>query len=95
MANDRDEARTAQAAADERDEPGRLRSPLIEDGQPSFHWWLLLPGVALALLWALYQGVTSDGGAASEFLTQLLWPGIAIFVASTVAAYFGWRMDLD
>ena len=45
-------------------------------------------------MWALYQGVSSDDGA-SEFLAQLAWPGLAIFVATSAAAYLGWRMDLD
>ncbi len=74
--------------------PGRLRPPMLEDGQPSFHWWILLPGLALALVWALYQGVSGDDGA-SEFLAQLVWPGLAIFAATSAAAYLGWRMDLD
>ena len=88
MANDHDEQRP-----DGDEHPGRLRSALIEDGQPSFEWWLLLPGVAIALLWALYNGVTGDG--VSEFATQLLWPGVAIFAGATIAAYLGWRLDLD
>ena len=91
LTGDQQEAHAVEA--DER--PGRLRSPMLEDGQPTFHWWLLLPGVALALLWALYQGVSGDHGGAGEFLAQLAWPGLAIFVATSAAAYFGWRMDLD
>lgn len=76
---------------------GRIRSPLLDDGQPAFRWWLPLPGAALALLWALWRGLTADagGGAAGEFLAQLLWPGLAIFAAAAAAAWLGWRIDLD
>jgi hypothetical protein len=74
---------------------GRLRSAMLEDGQPSFPWWLPLPGTAFALLWAAYQAASSEGGAGAAFLETLLWPGAAIFVLTTVISYFGWRLDLD
>jgi len=74
---------------------GRLRSAMLADGQPSFPWWLPIPGIALALVWAAYQGVSAEEGAGTEFLSTLLWPGAAIFVLTTVTSYFGWRLDLD
>lgn len=77
---------------DERD--GRLRSAMLHDGQPRFPWWLPLPGLALAALWAAYAGATGEGGAADAART-LLWPGPAIALVTTVATYFGWRLDLD
>lgn len=80
---------------EQQEQPGRLRSPLLDDGQPSFHWWLILPGLAVAVLWALYRGVTADDGGASEFLAELLWPGPVILVVTTIAAWLGWRLDLD
>ena len=82
-------------ADEEHEQPGRLRSPLLEDGQPSFHWWLLLPGLALVVIWALYRGVTADEGGGGEFIAQLLWPGPAILVVTSIAAWLGWRLDLD
>ncbi|MCY4456150.1 MAG: hypothetical protein OXC56_07550 [Chloroflexi bacterium] len=87
MANDDD--------GDGQDAPGRLRSPLLADGQPNFHWWLFLPGVGVAVLWALYGAVTAEADATGRFLGQLLWPGIPIFVAATAAAWLGWRLDID
>ncbi|MDA1062162.1 MAG: hypothetical protein O2895_04540 [Chloroflexi bacterium] len=95
MADERTASRDSEAAEAAGERPGRLRSPLIEDGQPSFHWWILAPGVGVALLWALYEGVTAEGGAASMFISQLLWPGAAMFVAATAVAYLGWRLDID
>lgn len=80
---------------DGEERPGRLRSPLLTDGQPSFHWWLLLPGVGVAVLWALYGAVTAEADATGRFLGQLLWPGIPIFGAATLAAWLGWRLDID
>ena len=75
--------------------PGRLRSPLLTDGQPNFQWWLFLPGVGIAVLWALYGAVSAEADAMGRFLGQLLWPGIPIFVAATAAAWLGWRLDID
>ena len=76
---------------------GRLRPAMFEDDEePRFPWWLPFPGLALALGWAAYQGFgTADGGGISEAGELLLWPGAAIFLATTVTAYFGWRLDLD
>ena len=88
-----DEAQDEQA--DEEQQPGRLRSPLLDDGQPSFHWWLLLPGLALVVIWALYRAVSAEDGGGGEFIAQLLWPGPAILLVTSVAAWLGWRLDLD
>ena len=77
------------------EQPGRLRSPLLDDGQPAFHWWLLLPGLALAAVWALYGAVSAEAGAGGEFVARLLWPGPAILLVTTSAAWLGWRLDLD
>jgi hypothetical protein len=76
-------------------EDGRLRSAMLEDGQPAFPWWLPFPGLALALVWAAYQAAGAEDGAGAMLLETLLWPGVAIFVLTTVTAYFGWRLDLD
>lgn len=70
---------------------GRLRPATLADGQPRFPWWLPLPGVALAAVWAAYQGVTGGGA----ILEALLWPGGGIFVVTTLTTYLGWRLDLD
>ncbi len=70
---------------------GRLRPATLADGQPRFPWWLLLPGIALAAVWAAYQSVAG----ADAFLDALLWPGAPIFVVTTLTAYCGWRLDLD
>ena len=82
-------------ADEEGEQPGRLRSPLLDDGQPSFHWWLLLPGLALVVIWALYRAVSAEDGGGGEFIAQLLWPGPAILLVTSIAAWLGWRLDLD
>lgn len=74
---------------------GTLRSAMLEDGQPSFPWWLPLPGVLLTLAWAAYRAVGAEEDGGSVLLETLLWPGLAIFVLTTVTTYFGWRLDLD
>jgi hypothetical protein len=73
---------------------GHLRSPVLEDGQPRFPWWLPLPGELLALIWAAYVAATGDDGAAGG-VRALLWPGPALALATTAVAYGGWRLDLD
>jgi hypothetical protein len=74
---------------------GRLRSAMLDDGQPSFPWWLPFPGIALMVVWAAFQGASAEDGAGGAFLDTLLWPGTAIFVLTTITTYFGWRLDLD
>jgi hypothetical protein len=68
-----------------------LRSALVDDEDPRFPLWLPLPGIGLALGWAAYQAVGGDG----SFLATALWPGAAIFVLTTLAAWFGWQLDID
>jgi len=79
------------AARRRRPNDGRLRDPMLADGQQRFPWWLPLPGLALAGTWAAYTNATGDGA----FLATLAWPGAPIFVVTTVTTYFGWRLDLD
>jgi hypothetical protein len=93
----REPGRDGEASEDEgeRRAGGRLRSAMLADGQPSFPWWLPLPGIALALVWAAYRGVSAEDAAGAVFLEELVWPGLPILVLTTVTSYFGWRLDLD
>jgi len=81
--------------ADDRRHEGRLRSAMLNDGQPWLVWWLPLPGVALAALWAAYDAASGSGDAGLAFVRTMAWPGLPIFLATTVTTYFGWRLDLD
>lgn len=74
---------------------GRLRSAMLNDGQPWLPWWLPIPGVALAIGWAAYYGVTASEPGLGAFLDTLRWPGLPIFLVTTITTYFGWRLDLD
>ena len=84
-----------------RERPGRpgprdlLRWALVNDEDPRFPWWLPLPGLALALVWAAYRATTGDGPAPAALLGTLIWPGPAIFLLTTLAAFFGWQLDID
>ena len=83
-------------AREQRGSDGRLRPAMFDDDEePRFPWWLPLPGIGLAAVWAAYQGVAADGPAVTEAAARLLWPGLPIFLVTTVTAYFGWRLDLD
>ena len=66
-----------------------------DDDDPAWAWWLPLPGLAVAIVWAAYQAVSADSDSAGTFLRQLAWPGAAVLALTTIAAYFGWRLDLD
>ena len=72
-----------------------LRPAMLDDGQPRFPLWLPLPGIAIAITWALYASVTAGVDAGGEFIEQLVWPGLPLFTGTTIAAYVGWRVDLD
>lgn len=68
-----------------------LRHALVDDQDPRFPRWLPLPGIVLALGWAAYQAATAGG----DLLATLLWPGAAIFALTTLAAWFGWQLEID
>ncbi len=68
-----------------------LRGALVDAADPRFPRWLPLPGALLAAGWAGYQATAMDAG----FLPTLLWPGVAIFLLVTVAAWFGWQLEID
>lgn len=89
-----DESHIGDGEGDEGAE-GALRSAMLDDGQPSFPWWLPAPGLLLTVAWAAYRAVSAEEDGGSVFLETLLWPGLAIFVLTTVTTYFGWRLDLD
>ena len=72
-----------------------LRSALVDDEDPRFPWWLPLPGLALAFVWAAYEATTGEGSAVAALMGSLLWPGTAIFLLTTLATFFGWQLDID
>jgi len=89
-----DESHAGDREADERDD-GTLRSAMLDDGQPAFPWWLPVPGALLTLAWAAYRAVSAEEDGSAVLFETLLWPGLAIFMLTTVTTYFGWRLDLD
>lgn len=68
-----------------------IRDALVDDDDPRFPIWLPFPGVAAAAGWALYDA-SANGGA---FLETLVWPGLGIFVGTTIASWLGWQLDID
>lgn len=68
-----------------------LRGALVDAAEPRFPRWLPLPGVSLAAAWAAYQAAAGDAG----FLPTFLWPGVAIFLLTTAATWFGWQLEID
>ena len=72
-----------------------LRAALVNDEDPRFPWWLLLPGIALALGWGAWQAANADGSTSNAFLDALVWPGLLILALATLATFFGWQLDID
>lgn len=68
-----------------------LRTAFVNDDDPRFPIWLPLPGLAAVIGWAAYQQMTGAGG----FLPTALWPGAAIFVLVSLAAWLGWQLEID
>ena len=76
--------------------PGELlRHALVDDQDPRFPRWLPLPGILVAIAWAAFQATTALPGGLSVFATTLVWPGAAIFAVTTLAAWFGWQLEID
>lgn len=61
--------------------------------------WSFLLGIAGASVFAVYRAVSlSDenvAGRLAEFGSNLLWPGVLIFVAIAVVVFGGWKANLD
>lgn len=96
--DDESRDRPAEAAPDARD---LLRHALVNDDDPRFPWWLPLPGVVLAVLWAGWRAVSigtagpEAGPGLETFVGTLLWPGAGIFVLTSVATWAGWQLEID
>ena len=67
-----------------------LRQALVDDEDPRFPRWLPVPGLALGLGWAGYQLVAGDAG-----VLPTLGVSAAIFAGTTIAAWFGWQLEID
>lgn len=79
-----------------------LRHALVNDDDPRFPWWLPLPGIILALLWAGWQAASASavpdieaGPGMRVFLQTLVWPGAGIFLLTCVATWAGWQLEID
>lgn len=68
-----------------------LRAAFVNDDDPRFPLWLPLPGLVAVVGWAGYQQLTGAGA----FLPTALWPGAAIFVLASLAAWLGWQLEID
>lgn len=68
-----------------------LRQALVDDDDPRFPRWLPLPGIVAAAGWAAYEATANGASLAGT----LLWPGAAIFALTTLAAWFGWQLEID
>jgi hypothetical protein len=68
-----------------------LRTAFVNDDDPRFPPWLPIPGLIAVLGWAGYQQFTGAGA----FLPTALWPGGAIFVLVSLAAWLGWQLEID
>lgn len=79
-----------------------LRHALVNDDDPRFPWWLAVPGLALALVWAGYRAASASAsvdpnatGPLEVFVRTLVWPGVAIFLLASVATWAGWQLEID
>ncbi|GMU41567.1 MAG: hypothetical protein AMXMBFR23_24330 [Chloroflexota bacterium] len=68
-----------------------LRQALVDDDDPRFPRWLPLPGIIAAAAWAGWEASANGAG----FLGTMAWPGAAIFALTTLAAWFGWQLEID
>ncbi len=93
------DANVGQDAPDARE---LLRHALVNDDDPRFPWWLPVPGVVLAILWASWQAVSAGNAPGAEagagmdaFVNTLLWPGAGIFLLTCAATWAGWQLEID
>lgn len=62
-------------------------------------WWMPLPGLAIALGFALWNAVSREDAAVGErlgaFGANLLWPGLLIAAVVSVIVWAAWKLELD
>ncbi len=104
MTAEDDESRTHSEAseADAPDARDLLRHALVNDDDPRLPWWLPVPGVVLAVVWAGWRAASISATAGAEagagfdtFVGTLIWPGAGIFVLTCVATWAGWQLEID
>lgn len=57
--------------------------------------WLALVALGVAVGYAAWRAVISEGRWLSTFVGELLWPGLAIFAVVFLVALAGWKLDID
>ena len=72
-----------------------LINQLQDNKDPRFSFWLLLPGILIGTIWSLWNAIKSSDNSINIFFDHLIWPGIIIFIITTVIAILGWQLDID
>jgi hypothetical protein len=54
-----------------------------------------LAGIVLSVGWAAWEAIDESGDSLSAFAQALIWPGLAIFLATTFVVWLAWKVDLE
>ena len=61
--------------------------------------WSVALGLTGAAVFAVYRAVSLSGedlaGRLGEFASNVLWPGVLIFLAIAAVVFAGWKANLD
>lgn len=63
--------------------------------EPLVLWWMPLLSLATPIVFAAWRAVNADDGALQQFGAALVWPGVALYLATLAVIWAGWKIELD
>jgi hypothetical protein len=63
--------------------------------EPLILWWMPVVALIAPVIWAAWAGISADGDSASEALTALVWPGVALYFGTIAVLWAGWKIELE
>ncbi|MGB2693752.1 MAG: hypothetical protein WBD55_01040 [Dehalococcoidia bacterium] len=73
------------------------RRPLLKREDLLLTLWATVLGLAAAVAFAAYRAVNAsdDASKLAEFVANLAWPGVLIFVGIAAVVWAGWKANID
>lgn len=71
--------------------------PLLKREDLLLILWATVLGLGAAAAFAAYRAVSASGDASkvAEFVANLAWPGVLIFVGIAAVVWAGWKANID
>lgn len=58
-------------------------------------FWSVVLGLAAAAAFSAFRATNGDDTAVSDFVANMVWPGVLIALAIATMVWCGWKANLD